>query len=426
MPAQATNYGLVGGSSSSAANWTDPTAWQPSGGSTGGVPGAADNAYIGEEFNNGASPPWVVPAYVTLSGGTQQVSNIYLGYNYDNSQNVTAAGTLNVTGSATLLNIGNTLQMASWSYQSSDASATLNINAATVTVADPNNDSSVATGGGLNTAAISISNGGQLNFGGNLAIGNAASALATQATISLTASSQLNVGNGLSINGNSNININLDSSSQLNVGNDLALGGQGTYSFGLASTPTNGAVSFGGNLWIACGGQNNVSLTVNSGAPLSNYTGALNIASGGTSPYYTSSDQGSLTVSGNRTLSFAGGCNLATDYGTSSALALATLNLTNAAKLDFAGNLTIGGQYWYGPYDQYSSASVNVDGSSQLNAAGSLYVRGVGTYNLPLASTPTNGMVSFSNGLYVADNPYDSVSLTIGGSSATSMNFLAR
>ena len=283
--------------------------------------------------------------------------------------------------------------MATGSY----TSATLTVDGnRSVTFADAgNNGSNVATNS--STGSITLTNGGKLNVGGNLWIGS---------------------------NSTSQGAVSVGASSQLNVGGDLSLDGQGTYAFGLASTPTNGAVSFGGNLWIACGGQNNVSLTVNSGAPLSNYTGALNIASGGTSPYSTSSDQGSLTVSGNRTLSFAGGCNLATDYGISSAPALATLNLTNAAKLDFAGNLTIGGQYWYGPYDQYSSASVNVDGSSQLNAAGSLYVRGVGTYNLPLASTPTNGMVSFSNGLYVADNPYDSVSLTIGGSSATSMNFL--
>ena len=274
--------------------------------------------------------------------------------------------------------------MATGSY----TSATLTVDGnRSVTFADAgNNGSNVATNS--STGSITLTNGGKLNVGGNLWIGSNST---SQGAVSVS---------GLS---------------QLNVGGDLGLGGQGTYAFGLASTPTNGAVSFGGNLWIACGGQNNVSLTVNSGAPASNYTGVLSIAGGS----YTSSDQGTLTVNGNRTLSFAGGCNLATDFGTSTANALATLNLTNGAKLDFGGNLTVGSQYWNGSYDQYSSASINVDGSSQLNAAGSLYLRGVGTYNLQLAATPANGKLSFRGDLNVADTYYDYVSLTVVGGPAT-------
>ncbi|MEI6674117.1 MAG: hypothetical protein WCO57_02960, partial [Verrucomicrobiota bacterium] len=423
----AIEYGLVSGSSSTPANWTDATAWRPQGGSASGVPGASDNVNIGVYWINGSTPTWITPAYVTLASGTQQVATLNLGWNHQSSA-VLAQGTLNVTGATTKLTIG-TLQINASADNGGNASGTLAIDAATVAVT---NDTNIATGGGLNTSVISLANGGKLTVGNNMTLGNVASVLANQATLTLTGTSQLSVGNSLTLNGTNNVSLNLGPASRVVVTNDLILSGgsasttPGTvasYNLALAATATNGAVAFGRSLYIANADWRNTVLTVGSGSPAAmSFAGTLNIATNGQGP------RGTLNLDGggvNRTMTFAGGANLATGIGqnTTTSNVQATLNLTNGARLNLGGDVVIGQNQQNNTTWQIGSATLNVDSTSQFNTSGSLYLRSTGTYTLPLASTPTNGSVSFRNNLYLADYGYGNVTLNVGGSAAASMTF---
>ena len=413
--AEANEIGLVGGSAGSPANWTDSSAWRIQGTSTAGVPGSADDVWIGAAWNNGSNPAWVTPAYVTLSSGTQAVSNLNLGRTVNYIGGVRGQGTLNVTGVATRLTVGNQLLLGSYGENNGNSAGTLNIDAATVTVAA---DSTAATGGPQSNAAISIANGGNLSFAGNFTVGgnNTAQSLAT---IGLGGASKLNVGNSLNLNGM--LSGFAGQSWQINVANDLSLTGSGTYSLPLASTPTNGTVSFGRSLTVAGGNSQNVNLTVGYGSASTMYfTGGLYVAS----IAGNQGSRGSLTVDGNQTMSFAGDGNFATGYGTnpSASNTQAAVNVINGARLNLGNNLLVGnGNNNNG--QQVSSATIGVDGASQLNVAGSLYLRGSGTYSLPLASTPANGKLSFSGNLFLADTNYNNVNLAVSSSSAASMSY---
>ena len=85
-----------------------------------------------------------------------------------------------------------------------------------------------------------------------------------------------------------------------------------------------------------------------------------------------------------------------------------------------------------------SIATLNVDGSSQLNIGGWLYLRGnagqvdptnagnnnydnyavlPAVYDLPLSTTAGNGLISVNGGITIADTSYNSISLTVGAGS---------
>ncbi|MEI6653879.1 MAG: hypothetical protein WCP45_03860, partial [Verrucomicrobiota bacterium] len=449
--AHAADKGLVSGTLASPANWLDPTVWRDRS-NVSGVPGASDNVWIGVYWD-GTSPNWIHPAYVTLASGTQSVSNIYMGRNQQSS-GILSAGTLNVTGATTTLNVSSNFQIDEWTDANGNASGTLNIDAATVNVT---NEFDLARGGNLNTGALNIINGGRLNTK-YLNVGNTASTLVSQATIVLSGASLLNTSDSLTINGNlvggtGNISLTMADTARVNVGNSLSLsntavslganaqinstydlslnggsasttpGTVATYNIALAGTATNGAMSFGRSLYIANADLRNVVLTVGSGSPATmGFTGSLNIASNSQGP------RGTLNLDGggiNRTMTFAGGATLGAGWGnnTISSNTQAKLNLTNGARLNLGGDVTMGEWQQNSASWQIGSVTLNVDASSQFNTSGSIYLRGTGTYNLPLASTPANGMVAFQNNLYLADQNYNNDTLTVGNSAATSMNF---
>ncbi|MEI6655508.1 MAG: hypothetical protein WCP45_12125, partial [Verrucomicrobiota bacterium] len=98
------------------------------------------------------------------------------------------------------------------------------------------------------------------------------------------------------------------------------------------------------------------------------------------------------------------------------------INLTNGARLNLGGDVTMGAWQQNSASWQVGSVTLNVDATSQFSTVGSLYLRGTGTYNLPLASSPANGMVAFHNNLYLADQNYNNDTLTVN-SGAAAMNF---
>ncbi|MCA9172173.1 MAG: hypothetical protein KDB23_31115, partial [Planctomycetales bacterium] len=198
-----------------------PGDWTVAGHWDNGAPVAGDVAQIGNSAG-------VATGAATLNNGSSNsVGTIVLG------NTASASGTLNVSGSGTVLN------------------ATTQILAGAAS--------------GTSSGTINVSGGGILGTSGNLVVG------------------ELNgIGGGATFS--------IDGASQLNVGDTLSLRGSGTYALPLASTPTNGKLSSEG-LAIAPSTNNNVTLnataaggTVNSvfSRPLAvgtgnNATGVLNV-----------------------------------------------------------------------------------------------------------------------------------------------------
>ena len=258
--------------------------------------------------------------------------------------------------------------------------------------------------------------------------------------------SRLNVNNSISLN---NTNVSLDGTSQINARANLYLYGginsnstTASFNLPLASTPTNGMISFGNNLGIATNGVGNaaVSETISGQRQFHELHG---LAPDGRlvrrQPEWLG-ERGHALGFRQPHGDFAGEANLATNQGwgtnefTGSPIAsTATLNVTGGAKLNIGGNMNIGDNNSNGePRQQYSITTLNVDGSSQLNITGSLYLRGNGgmvdpthqnnnyatlhaTYSIPLAATPTNGKVSIRGGITVADTSYNNVAVTFNG-----------
>ncbi|MCE9546625.1 MAG: hypothetical protein K8T25_14180 [Planctomycetia bacterium] len=440
------DYGLNGGTSGTPLDWNNSASWwQFSNAANQQVPGSADNAWVGAWWDTGGGAFFPQSTYTTLSSGALQVHDLNLAIN-NRDQNSQAQGTLNVTGASTSLGVLGSLNMNIWGNQNGNVSGTLNIDAATINVS---NDSNIGTGGGLNSANVSISNGGQLNFANNLNVGTDRGVRGTNITLSET--SQLNVLNSLNLNGT----FNIGPSAQVNIGNDLNLRGGNWYDEGLGansvaaynlpltSTPTAGMVSFGRSLTIANGYNQNVSLTVDSGATTASYSGGLYIASGDYANHGTLNLVG--VAAANRTMNFAG--DLQMSYGNARGDttngSFATLNLNNDGSNNFGAIVNIAGNLWAGYTNsnrdqQNSAAAINVSSKSQLNLTGGLFLNGSGSWNgasvngsnwdpanytLNLANTPTNGTVSFNGGLNLTTNDnYGNVSLTVGSGSATTIN----
>ena len=182
---------------------------------------------------------------------------------------------------------------------------------------------------------------------------------------------------------NSAASINIGSKSQLNLGGSIYLNGSGPwngsgwdpalYNLNLAATPTDGAVSFKGGLFITSNDNyGNASLTVGSGSAAAISASQFNMAT-------SYSSQGTFTMGGARTLTVAAADNyMATgnsDIG-QSRYNMATINLSDSAKLNFNGNLTMGVERNSDP----SWVNVNLANTSQLNVGNILYFNG--TFNL--------------------------------------------
>ena len=292
-------------------------------------------------------------------------------------------------------------------------------------------DSNAANGDDGSSATLNLTNGAVLTLGGNFNFGRAnwnvaqgKSALTLSGTVG--ARSKLNVGNSLNLNST----VSIGSFSQVNVTNDLYLNGgsanatpgtAASYNLALASTPTDGALWFGRSLYIANSYKRDANLTVGSGSPAAlNFTGSLNIANWDQGP------RGTLNLDGggvNRTMNFAGGANLANGWGDNATTnnTQATINLTNGARLNLGGDVTMGAWQQNNRAWQVGAAVINMDASSQMNISGSLILRGTGTYTLPLAAMRSNGALTIGGSLYVADQNFNNDTLTFTGTPGTKL-----
>ncbi|NBW85754.1 MAG: hypothetical protein EBR23_02720, partial [Planctomycetia bacterium] len=308
--------------------------------------------------------------------------NLYLANQVDNR---TLTSTLNMTsGSAAVFN---DLRIG-WDGNSANSTGTLNVGANSTVTFNGNaqvGGKSAYGNQGQGVGAVSVGNGSTVSVAGGAWFGGGSA-------LNLNTSGVFNVASGLALGGQgSATTVTLGSSSQLNVGSLYAA--DGDYSgLTIVNTPANGKVSMSaaGTLDVRAQGANS---TVTLGAASNGLTfSRLQL---GTS--YDSNKTATLNVAGS-TVTVSGNAELGsrtTTNNTNSSSASA-VNVTSGGVLNIGGYISAGGYASYNNQDNQTSGAFNIDSTSQINMTGGNQTLALkaGTYNVKLATTPTNGAFS--------------------------------
>ena len=210
-------------------------------------------------------------------------------------------------------------------------------------------------------------------------------------------------------------NLSIDSTSRINLGRHLRVYGSNKYDgtnlplLPLATTPADGKLAFTNTLYVGTSNNNDAAVVIESGTAAStlNASEELSVGAG-------SGGVGAVTIDG-----------VAADFGTflrvgtGSGSSAGTVTVENGAVLSTTYDLYLGQQN-----GAAGVANLSIDSTSRINLGRHLRVYGSNKYDgtnlplLPLATTPADGKLAFTEGLHVGASNNNDVAVVLQSGTA--------